>query len=148
MSGKPKILCVTNQDDASALPAQIQEACEVVDVHSPLQALSMLANQHFDGLMVAGQHIDQAVQLGGLLQHQRIIDGMPDGVALLDSNNAILWANACFREWVGSDDLVGTGFYAALENPEILGPDFCPFHTALVAEQSSCSTLQVGENTF
>ncbi len=36
-------------------------------------------------------------------------------------------------------------FYAALGNPEIMGPDFCPFHTALATGNPSSSTLQTAD---
>ena len=61
---------------------------------------------------------------------------MPDGVVLLDGENTILWANRRLREWCGGEQLAGHGFYAALGSPEILGPDYCPFHTALASKQA------------
>lgn len=73
---------------------------------------------------------------------------MPDGVAVLDVENTIIWANARFRSWAGNENVEGAGFYEALENPEILGPDFCPFHTALATGQASTSTLRVQENRY
>ena len=33
-------------------------------------------------------------------------------------------------------------------SPEILGPDFCPFHTALATGQATSSTLRSGENHY
>lgn len=128
--------------------AQLSQAGEVVDVHSPLRALASLSRERFDGIYVVAEHIEEAIQLGRLLQQKRIIDGMPDGVTLLDADNSIVWANARFKEWAGRDDLAGVGFYAALNNPEILGPDFCPFHTALATGLSSSSKLRVGENRY
>ena len=35
-----------------------------------------------------------------------------------------------------------------LGSPEILGPDFCPFHTALATGQPSSSTLRSGDNRY
>jgi len=42
----------------------------------------------------------------------------------------------------------GANFYAVLGSPEILGPDFCPFHTALATGQATSSTLRSGENRY
>ena len=39
-------------------------------------------------------------------------------------------------------------FYTILGSPEILGPDFCPFHTALATGQATSSTLRSGENRY
>ena len=39
-------------------------------------------------------------------------------------------------------------FYTVLGSPEILGPDFCPFHTALATGQGTSSTLRSQENRY
>ncbi len=44
--------------------------------------------------------------------------------------------------------MAGSNFYQAFGNPEILGPDFCPFHTALATGEASCSNLRCGENRY
>ena len=44
--------------------------------------------------------------------------------------------------------VVGENFYSVLNSPEILGPDFCPFHTALTTGKASSSTLRSGENRY
>ncbi|MCC6508385.1 MAG: response regulator [Pirellulaceae bacterium] len=70
---------------------------------------------------------------------------MPDGVALVTAEMNITWANRCMRAWSSVDDVVGLNFYASLGNPEIMGPDFCPFHTALATGNPSSSTLQTAD---
>ena len=44
--------------------------------------------------------------------------------------------------------VIGANFYTVLGSPEILGPDFCPFHTALATGQATSSTLRSGENHY
>ena len=39
-------------------------------------------------------------------------------------------------------------FYAALNSPEILGPDFCPFHSALATGKDSSTTLRSADNRY
>ncbi|MBI2825999.1 MAG: response regulator [Planctomycetia bacterium] len=73
---------------------------------------------------------------------------MPDGVVLLDSDNTIIWGNGRLREWTDRDSIVGLNFYAVLGSPEILGPDFCPFHTALATGTRSSSTLRANDNKY
>jgi len=73
---------------------------------------------------------------------------MPDGVVLLDHENTILWSNGRLREWTGREDVVGANFYTVLGNPEILGPDFCPFHTALATGSASSSTLRCDDSRY
>ena len=73
---------------------------------------------------------------------------MPDGVVLLDGENTILWANDRYRTWADQHDVIGENFYQSLNSPEILGPDYCPFHTALASRKPSSSTLRAGENHY
>ena len=148
MSAKPRILCAHNSNDAEDLPGQLRDQFEVVEVENFFEALSSLAREPFDGLYFPARNLPEASRLGRALEHERLIDEMPDGVAVLDVENTIIWANARFREWVELPDVEGTGFYTALANPEILGPDFCPFHTALATGQPSYSTLRVNENRY
>ncbi len=41
-----------------------------------------------------------------------------------------------------------SNFYELLSNPEIMGPDFCPFHTALATGEESNSTLHSDGNRY
>ncbi len=107
-----------------------------------------LTRSSFSGLYLCGNHLREALRLGRAIQDGRILDGMPDGVALLGTENEIIWANARLRQWVGSDDITGQGFYGVMGNPEILGPDFCPFHTALATGRPSSTVIRVGENRY
>ena len=104
-----------------------------------------LARETFAGVYVTSQHLTDTVQIGKLLQNEQILEGMPDGVVLLDGENTIIWGNGRLREWSGRDTVVGTNFYAVLGSPEILGPDFCPFHTALATGRPSFHAPQRGE---
>lgn len=83
------------------------------------------------------------------LEPAGILEQLPDGVVLLDSELHILWCNGRFLELSGHDEpLTGQSFYSAFGTPEILGPDFCPFHTALGSGEASRSTLRVGEKSY
>jgi len=120
----------------------------VVAVRDSLEAISRFAAGRYDGLLVVSPHVYESLQVSRLLQNERILAGMPDGVVLVDMDNAVLWGNPQFQKWCGKEDVAGLDFYAALGNPEILGPDFCPFHTALATGQSSSSTMRLGENRY
>ncbi len=90
----------------------------------------------------------QAIEIGKLLQGEQILQGMPDGIVLLDAENTILWGNGRLQEWSGRDGVIGCNFYAVLGNPEILGPDFCPFHSALATSAATSSTLRTEDNRY
>ncbi|HTM56032.1 MAG TPA: response regulator [Pirellulales bacterium] len=149
MSAKPKLLFVGDSEpEQQRLLEQFRDGYDVVQARSPLRALSRLARETFAGLYVAPQLLGDAFQIGKLLQNERILEGMPDGVVVLDSENTIVWGNGRMREWTKRDNVIGLNFYTVLGSPEILGPDFCPFHTALATSRASTSTLRSGENRY
>jgi len=136
------------QEDVEQTLANAVDSHEVVVVQNPLRALAMLGREKFAGVYVTSEHLNEAIQIGKLLQNEQILEGMPDGVVLLDGDNTILWGNGRVRDWSGQDTVLGMNFYAAMGSPEILGPDFCPFHTALATGQGTVSTLRSGDNRY
>lgn len=149
LSSKPKLLFLgDSQPRQQQLLEQLDGQFEVVQARSPLRALSRLARESFAGLFVSAEHLGDAFQIGKLLQNERILEGMPDGIVVLDSENTIVWGNGRMREWTKRETVIGANFYTVLGSPEILGPDFCPFHTALATARASTSTLRSGENRY
>ena len=149
MSTKPKILLVSNSSEsAEQLLAQAAQSHEVVVAQNPVHAMGLLVREEFTGVFVSAEYLQEALQLGKLLQNERILEEMPDGVALLDGDNIILWSNRQLRRWSGQDSVVGQNFYTMLRTPEILGPDFCPFRTALATGQGTASTLRSESNRY
>ncbi|MFM2095335.1 MAG: Response regulator MprA [Planctomycetota bacterium] len=140
----PRVLVVGE----SATESSVSPACEVVKADDFSAALGRLESETWDGLLVNPDSFGQIARLRSLLQNEHILDGMPDGVVVIDVDNRVLWANKQFRLWTGSGDVVGLSFYSVLNSPEILGPDFCPFHTALATGQPSGSTLRTGDNRY
>lgn len=149
MADKPRILCLCDASgDGVAVPGRLTDAFDVVKVDCPVQAISMLHEEPFAGLYVLGDQDQEAARIARLFQNEQILEGMPDGVALLAKDNTILWANQQFTRWCQSPEVAGDNFYGVLQSPEILGPDFCPFHTALTSGQPSSSTLRTGDNRY
>jgi two-component system, sensor histidine kinase SagS len=149
LAAKSKILLVCNsRENAEQLLARAAESHEVVVADDPLHALAQLSRERFAGVFISSERLQEALNLGKLLQNEQILEGMPDGVVLLDSDNSILWSNGRLIEWSQCDGVVGGNFYTVLGSPEILGPDFCPFHTALATGQATSSTLRSGENRY
>ncbi|MEK6249335.1 MAG: PAS domain-containing protein, partial [Planctomycetales bacterium] len=149
MSKKPKILLV---DDAAELNAELYQDLtdrnDVVHVHSYLRALAHLRHGQFDGVYVSSNRLDDLVQLGRLVQNDLILEGMPDGVVLLDLQNRIIWHNECMEQWCDKEEVLGEDFYGVLSSPEILGPDYCPFHSAVSSGVASTSTLRTADNRY
>ncbi len=142
MSSKARVLVVSNsRQREKELLDQLGDRLEVVTVKSMVRALACLGRADFDGVYVDTFYLQDAFQVGSLLQNEKILQGMPDGVALLEGDNTIIWGNDRLRNWCGRDDVVGANFYSALGSPDILGPDYCPFHSALSSGSSTNSTL-------
>jgi CheY-like chemotaxis protein len=149
LTTKPKILLICDcRENVEHLLANLANTHEVLAVQDPRRALVYLRRENIDGVYVAGEYLNQALEIGKLLQNDQILEGMPDGVMLLDSDNTIIWSNNRLKEWAQRDTVVGENFYSVLGSPEILGPDFCPFHTALATGQATGSTLRSGENRY
>jgi two-component system, sensor histidine kinase SagS len=71
-----------------------------------------------------------------------ILNCLPDGVAVLSPDLAIVWANQCFGDWFGGVDRAGESFYSALSNPEILGTGKCPLKACLATGRKYSATLK------
>jgi len=149
LSSKHKILVVSDSPRRDEqLLTQLSGAYDVQVVENALRALTLSARDGFSAVCISGDQMSEAAHFTALLQNERILEGMADGVVLLDSDNSIVWANIPFRQWSGRENVAGANFYAALGSPEILGPDFCPFHTALSGNGASSSTLRSSENRY
>ncbi|MCR9116102.1 MAG: response regulator [bacterium] len=149
MTERPKILCIRGCQggDATAL-AELATTHDVVEAESSLEALAQIAKSDYAGLYISANQLAEAIRLGALLQNERILDGMPDGVVMLDAETTILWANTKFKEWAAKETVVGESFYAALGSPEILGPDFCPFSTVLATRKVSSTNLKLDDQQY
>ena len=146
---KPKILLLCDsRENAEQLLARVMDSHEVVVAANPMRALAHLTRERFAGVYVSSEYLRDVFEIGRLLQNEQILEGMPDGVVLLDTDNTIIWSNARLREWCNRENIVGVNFYTVLGGPEILGPDFCPFHTALATGQPTNSTLRSGESHY
>ena len=125
---------------------RLKEQYEVVVSNSLEEGLQRLQTEEFSGVFLLGSDL---VSAGSLLESGGILEQVPDGVVLLNASLKILWSNGRLKELLGRDQtLVGLAFYDAFGAPEILGPDFCPFHTALGTGEGAKSTLRVGEKQY
>lgn len=146
---KPRILYIGGaHDEAIDLPERLGDDVEIVSAPTTARTLARLAREEFAAVYVDADHFAAAVDLGRLLEADRIMQAMPDGVVLLDAEKTILWGNGRLRQWAGCDSVVGENFYQVFGSPEILGPEFCPFSTALATGQASASTLRTEHNKY
>jgi CheY-like chemotaxis protein len=133
VSDRPRILFLGTPGSASANGVQrcLRDG-DVVAVDSLASALELIRRDRFDALLADPGDTTFVETLRTLFQANQILAAIPDGVALVDFDLKVRWANATFQAWCGGS-AVGHGFYEALGSPRVSGPDFCPFHTALAA---------------
>lgn len=144
-----RILCVRDRGQhLKDLGCKFDPPAELIEVDDPLHALSLLSREDFDQVLLVSSSLRDPGCFGRLLENEEILQGMPDGVVLLDGQHSILWANDVFNRWAAVESVIGNSFYQALGDPEILGPDFCPFHTALATDQAANSSLRVGDSQY
>ncbi|MGV3606292.1 MAG: response regulator [Planctomycetaceae bacterium] len=149
MQDKPKILLLAPLSDAEGtLPASMREHYSVEHVQNPLRALTLLKREQFDGIYLSAQHFGSVMRMGRLLENDRILTGIPVGVALVDQATTILWGNDRLRGWTAQGNFVGETFFSMLGNPEIVGGEPSPFPTAARTHQAASSLLKTATHYF
>ncbi|MEC7696868.1 MAG: response regulator [Planctomycetota bacterium] len=149
MPKKPKLLFVGDfetQDDS--VRRSLEEQFQIVTVANLWRAVHLLRQDTFDVIHVLESPKTSLLQISDIKFNSLVLESMPDGVVLLDAENKIVWHNACMQKWCGQEALVGKNFYGVLASPEILGPDFCPLHTAFSSQTPSNSTLRTADNRY
>ncbi|MCA9185713.1 MAG: response regulator [Planctomycetales bacterium] len=121
---------------------------ELVRAANPMDAIERLAKEQFCGIHVFNDLASEGAELIQMVGSERLLEEMPDGVVLLDADSKILWANRRMCHWWHRDDVAHEGFYTLFGDPEILGPSFCPFSTALATCEPCCSKLRTTNNQY
>ncbi len=150
MAELPRILILGDNDQqVGALADQLRDAYSPVIVSSMESGLAQLGSDDIAGVCVAGVEHDPVPAAALLLQQGGLLQQLPDGLVLLDSSLNIVWCNPRFQQLATTDEPpLGRGFYDVFGTPDILGPDFCPFHTALGSGTPAKSTLRIGDRSF
>jgi len=144
---RPRILVLEGSNHAVGdLLQGSQPGWELVRVADPGQGLALLRSEHFDGIYADTHDPLVWAQAENLLQAERILEALADGVAVVNADLRITWANRTFEKWCDGP-LLGRSFYEALGSPEILGPDYCPFHSALSGKTIS-TRLHCHDNRY
>jgi two-component system, sensor histidine kinase SagS len=149
VSARQRILYICNPNDSvESLPEAVRATADIQVAHNPLRAIARITREKFDGIYVAADRLQNAVRLGRLLENDRILEGMPDGVALLDGDLTILWANHVFVDWCNRGNVIGEQFFTALGMPDIVGAEDKPLITALKTGHAAGTLLKTGANRF
>lgn len=109
----------------------------------------MLRDSRFDGVYVDSAQLSAVRWVGMVIQAEEILDAIADGVAVVDPDLRIIWANPEFLSLTGADaQVVGNRFFQALGESEILGPEPCPFTTSVASKGPSSTLLKIPNNRY
>jgi CheY-like chemotaxis protein len=144
---RPRILVLEGGGHVTDLLQPSLRDCEVVRVDSVSRALDLLREQPFDAFCADSSDLALREQAGDLARGGRLLDALADGVAVVGPDLRLAWGNPAFAARCGGGPLRGRGFYDALGTPEILGPDYSPFHTAL-AGRVATTRLRLRDDRF
>ncbi len=150
VADKPRLL-VIERDPSLDTDARhsLLEHYDIVRVRSMARALVCLREGSFVGVYVDTAQLPAVRWAGTMLQADEILDAISDGVAVVDPDLRIIWANPEFLNLAVPElEPAGAKFYKLLGSPENCGPDPCPFTSALSARDPAGTVLRMGANRY
>jgi DNA-binding response OmpR family regulator/GAF domain-containing protein len=147
---KPRVLVIDRDSPQAKSSADcLADLFDRVTVRTISKALVLLRDQKFDAVYVDASQLSAVRWVGMLIQAEEILDAISDGVAVVDPDLRIIWANPEFHLLADSNVApVGAHFYKALGQAEILGPDPCPFTTAVAAKAPASTAMKIAGNRY
>jgi CheY-like chemotaxis protein/GAF domain-containing protein len=122
---------------------------DVVTARTISRALVLLREQEFAGVYVDSSQLAAVRWAGVLIQADEILDAIADGVAVVDPDLKIIWANPEFHSFADPGvTTIGAKFYRSLGNPEVMGPDPCPFTSAVASRGPASTSLRISANRY
>jgi CheY-like chemotaxis protein/GAF domain-containing protein len=148
VADRPRILVLEGPDRTAGDTVQARRPdWEVVRVDCTSVDLAVLSSERYDGVYFDTRAASCRDRVGHLFQSEMVLETLGEGVALVDLQLRITWANLMFEAWCDGP-VSGLGFYEALGSPQILGPDYSPFHTALGEGKAVVTRLHTRQNRY
>ena len=150
MADKPRLLVIEREDPAGPSASEhLAEHYDVVAARTMARALVLLREQEFAGVYVDTAQLSAVRWAGVMIQADEILDAIADGVAVVDPDLRVIWANPEFRSLADPNvEPIGGKFYRVLGDPEVLGPDPCPFTTAVASRAPASTVMRIGANRY
>ena len=140
--GRPTVLVVGEEPT----PPSLESEYEVIRADSLGDAIGRLRTHSIGSLLLQDAEkcpISLALEAGGFL------DQIPEGIALLDLDNRIMWGNRHLQNLSGQpSSIVGLKFFDAFPTNDILGPDYSPLSTAVGSGEPSSTIMRLGEKCY
>jgi CheY-like chemotaxis protein len=115
---------------ASPLVERFQADCDLIRVDSMARCLGMLRSEPIAGVFINPADEGVRDETKQLFRSDRILGALCEGVAVVNADLRVLWANPAFEKWCGGS-ATGKVFYDALCSPATLGPDYYPLYAGL-----------------
>ncbi len=148
MTRSKRILCVTDDKfSENSLPIDLPDWCQVTQVNVA-DFDDSLMKENFDGFFILNNQHGNQWQFWHLLQDSIVFDKIPDGFAVTDKENRIIWANKRLIGWFDEKQLFGLDFFEALGRPEIIGESGNPLAMSLKTGTSHRCRLKCQTRTF
>jgi len=150
VAAKPRLLVIERDTPEAASARRILgEGFDVVYARTMARALVLLREGDFAGVYVDTAQLSAVRWAGVMIQADEILDAIADGVAVVDPDLQIIWINPEFSLLADpSVETIGSPFYRALGSPEVLGPDPCPFLSALASRTAVSTALRIDANRY
>ncbi len=143
----PKVLCIKDKlTKSSGVPLRDAEGVDITYVDCCSKALQLLRENEFDGLYYCGDRKKQSLE--EVIHSTAMIELVPDGIALLDSQNNIVHTNNRLARWFSNQNLIGLNFYDALGQPTIIGIEPSPLSSSRSKQAPCRATVAVGEKYY
>ncbi len=147
----PRILVLGAQEDAGRLLWEsVRTPDSLVAAVDEAGWLASPPQGDYAAALVLGEPLKR---LPTLLAFESVVKHLPEGIAVLDLDLKIQWCNDRFTELTGRTTAglpspQGLSFDDAFASPQIVGPDFAPFNTALGSGTTSRTKYRTGESTY
>ena len=127
---KPRLLVIDRDSSHEKSSVDcLSESFERVTVRTISKALVLLRDQKFDGVFVDASQLSAVRWVGMMMQAGEILDAISDGVAVVDPDLRIIWANPEFQLLAGSSaPTVGGSFYRGAREGRGPGPGAVSVH--------------------
>ncbi len=148
MADKPRLLMIERDHTSSPeVREALAQGFDLVVARSMARALLLLRQHTFAGVYVDAAQLAAVRWAGVMIQADEILEAIADGVAVVDPDLNIIWANPEFQSLAEPElEMNACRFYEALGQPEIVAPEPCPFTTAIASREPASTLLKTRTN--
>ncbi len=145
MADNPRLLVIDRETSrGKSTLEKLGQAFDLETVHSISRAIALLRDTDFCGVFVDATQLAAVRWVGMIIQAEEILDAIADGVAVVDPDLRIIWANPEFVSLADPQaQAAGGTFYQVLAESEILDKQTCPFTTAAASRAPASTVMKI-----